>query len=320
MSAVLLLVAGLLAAAACSGLEVGLYATSRLRVALDAAAGNRAALAVQRSLAELPVVLTVLLVANNLAQWLVSLQTQVLLERWGWERSGLIGTVLVTGVLFVFSESVPKSAFHRWKHELLYPSAPALTGLRLVLGWSMLPLARMSEWLAAQLTARGAARGRGPSGRPSEREALLSTGAAEGLMSPFQQRVARGVLALRGRTAADEARPVSEMPTARLGQPGVSLPAGTREHRVLVLDESGERVVGWVPLAALWTATGFRPAARRDLRAVARVEPGAGLDRVYVALDRSDAPFATLVAGDRPTVIDVDRLRLRVMGMFSNSG
>src|SRR6185436_7937337 len=83
MTAALLLVLGLVAAAACSGLEVGLYATSRLRVALDAAAGVAAALVVQRSLAELPRMLTVLLVANNLAQWLVSLQTQVLLDRWG---------------------------------------------------------------------------------------------------------------------------------------------------------------------------------------------------------------------------------------------
>jgi CBS domain containing-hemolysin-like protein len=308
--------AGLAAAAACSGLEVGLYATSRLRVALDAAAGQAAALAIQRSLAELPLVLTLLLVVNNLAQWLVSRQTQVLLERWQWERSGLIGTVLVTGVLFVFSESVPKSAFHRWKHELLYPAAPGLSLLRLLLGWTVWPLARASDRLAARLVARD----RGSPGRPTEREALLSTGAAEGLMSPFQQRVARGVLALRGRRAADEARPVTELPTARLGQEGVTLPAGTREHRVRVLDEAGERVAGWVPLAALWTRGGFRAPARRDLRAVARVEPGAGLDRVYVALDRSDAPFAMVLAEGRPTVIDVDRLRLRVMGMFSDGG
>jgi hypothetical protein len=100
----------------------------------------------------------------------------------------------------------------------------------------------------------------------------------------------------------------------------VSLPAGTREHRVLVLDEAGERVAGWVPLAALWTPSGFRSPARRDLRAVVRVEPNAGLDRVYVALDRSDAPFATLAGDGRATVIDVDRLRLRVMGMFSDAG
>jgi CBS domain containing-hemolysin-like protein len=316
MSAALLLVLGLVAAAACSGLEVGLYATSRLRVALDAAAGVPAALVVQRSLAELPRMLTVLLVANNLAQWLVSLQTQVLLDRWGWERSGLVGTVLVTAVLFVFSESVPKSAFHRWKHELLYPVAPSLVALRLLLGWAVLPLARAAELLAAWLSRRG----RGVAGRASEREALLSQGAAEGLMSPFQQRVARGVLALRGREAATEARPLTELPTARLGQPGVRLPPGTREHRVLVLDETGERVAGWSPLAALWTPAGFRPAARRDLRPVARVEASAGLDRVYAALDRSDAPFAALTVDGRAAVIDVDRLRLRVMGMFSDGG
>ena len=316
MSPALLLLAGLVAAAACSGLEVGLYATSRLRVALDAAAGVPAALVVQRSLAELPRMLTVLLVANNLAQWVVSLQTQVLLDRWGWERSGLVGTVLVTAVLFVFSESVPKSAFHRWKHELLYPVAPSLTALRLLLGWAVFPLARTAEGLVAWLSRRG----RGVAGRASEREALLSQGAAEGLMSPFQQRVARGVLALRGREAASEARPLTELPTARLGQPGVRLPTGTREHRVLVLDEAGERVAGWAPLAALWTPDGFRPAARRDLRAVARVEASAGLDRVYAALDRSDAPFAALTVDGRTAVIDVDRLRLRVMGMFSDGG
>jgi len=316
MSAIVLLLAGLIASAGMSGMEVGLYVTSRLRVALDAAAGKAAAIAIQRSLSELPLALTLLLVANNLAHELVSLQTQVLLERWGFQRSGLVGTALVTGVLFVFGESVPKSAFNRWKHELLYPVAPALAFLRLALGWLALPLSRAAERIASWLPAPS----RGPAGNPTEREALLSTGAAEGLMSPFQQRVARGVLALRGRTADAEARPAGDLPTAQLGQPGVRLPAGTREHRVLVLDESGRRVAGWVPLAALWTPEGFRPPARRDLRPVVRVEPTSGLDRVYLALDRSEAPFATLVGEGPAAVIDVDRLRLRVMGMFTDSG
>jgi CBS domain containing-hemolysin-like protein len=306
-------VIAVLASGAFSGLETGLYATSRLRIVLDAAAGHPRARRAQQMLGDLPRVLTVLLIANNVTHFVSSLLVQVVLERQGFEQTAALGTVLVTAVLFIFGESVPKSAFRRGQQHLLYPTLPLLTGAYVLLAVPVAPLARFADVLARKVAGAGGA-GVGGSAAP-DRDSLLRTGASEGLLTAFQQRVASGVLAMRSRSARDETRPVGEHPTARLGHPGVDLPEGTREHRVLVLDEAGERILGWTALATLWEVGGFRAPARRDLLPIARVDPEASLDSVYLALDRIGAPFAGLTTGDGLAVLDSNRLRRRVMGL-----
>ncbi|MHC5210240.1 MAG: DUF21 domain-containing protein [Planctomycetota bacterium] len=309
---ILACVVTVLVSGAFSGLETGMYATSRLRIVLDAAAGHPRARRAQQMLGDLPRVLTVLLIANNFTHWLSSLLVQIALERHGFEQTEVVGTVVVTAVLFIFGESVPKSAFRRGQQQLFYPMLPLLSGAYALFAVPVTPMAKLADWLA-----RTVARRMGPTGVP-DRDALLRTGAAEGLLTPFQQRVARGVLSMRSRTAGEEARPVGDHPTARLGQAGVSIPEQAREHRVLILDEAGQRILGWTPLAALWESSGFRAPTRRDLRPIARVEPDASLDSVYLSLDRTGAPFAGLTRGDRLTVLDGNRLRRRVMGTFSS--
>jgi len=342
---VLLGLLAILASALCSGLETGLYCTSRLRIVLDAAAGNPAARRLQALLVELPLVLTVLLVGNNVATWAASYLMQAALDQHGLEGADLLGAVAVTIVLFVFGESVPKNLFQARQHVVLYPVTPVLAGFRLALGWMVWPLASfagaLSRRVARPRRGPGAARrlgvapgstessgsgagsgtvsvpgmaGDGPTGGSADREALLTAGAAEGLLTGFQQRVARGVLSMRSLTAADEARSVGEHPLARLGVPGVELPAGCREHRVLVLDEGGGRVAGWVPLAALASGTGFRAPLLGELRPVARLAPDTSLDRVYLTLDRTGTPFAAVGDLAPLRVVDGRRLRQRVMG------
>ncbi|MHC4846385.1 MAG: CNNM domain-containing protein [Planctomycetota bacterium] len=308
-------VLALIISSAYSGLETGIYATSRLRIYLDAAAGHKAARSAQRLLGNLPLLLTVLLVAQNLANWALSLLVQVVLEQQGFGSTALLGTVLVTVVLFVFGESVPKSVFRRARESLLYPAMPLLAGAHLLLWRLVTPVAWVARWLTRVVQSRMGI------GRPSDsdREDLLYAGVAEGFLSSFQQRVARGVLSMRNRSAGEEARPVSDHPHARLGHAEIHLPPGTREHQIVVLDADGGSVAGWVPMATLWEGRGFRAPEARDLRPVARVEAEASLDRVYSTLDRTGAPFAALVGADEPRVLDSYQLRQRVMGTFEES-
>jgi CBS domain containing-hemolysin-like protein len=307
-----LCVIALLVSAIYSGLETGIYATSRLRIYLDAAAGQRAAQSAQRLLGNLPLLLTVLLVAQNLANWALSLLVQVVLEQNGVGQTALMGTLLVTVVLFVFGESVPKSVFRRSRETLLYPAMPLLLGAHLLLARIVFPVAWMARKLTLMVQARMGLHRPGE----GEREDLLHAGAAEGFLSQFQQRVAQGVLSMRNRTAGEEASAVSDHPHVRLGQSDVTLPQGTNEHQIVVLDRDGANVVGWVPMATLWEGRGFRPPESRDVRPVARVDASTSLDRVYSTLDRTGAPFAALVGAGEPRVLDSNHLRRRVMGTF----
>ncbi|GJM20437.1 MAG: hypothetical protein DHS20C15_03520 [Planctomycetota bacterium] len=296
-----------------SGLETGLYTTSRLRLFLDAHAGVVPAQRARALLADMPTLLSVLLVSNNAANSLASTLAQALLIAWGVASPELVGTLGVSVVLFLLAESVPKSAFRRAHERLLYPALAPLWVTHGLLRWPVRPLA----WLVRRLTGAVQLRLRTQAGRSNEpREAMLREGAAEGFLSPFQERVARGVLTMRSRQALDEAQPVEHFATARMGVRGVLLPTGCRDQRVLVLDATGSQLVGWIPLARLVDGNGFRAPRRDELHGFQLVDPQTGLDRVYLTLQRESQPFAALRGTSRLSVIDAARLRQRVMGTF----
>lgn len=311
----LLFLVAVAASALFSGMETGLYTTSRLRMYLDQEAGSPAAAHARALLSDMPTLLTVLLVANNLANWAASYATQLLLVEWDVGAREVVGTLGVSAVLFLLAESLPKSAFRRGRERLLYPVMPLLVVVHRVLRVPTWPLTWFSRRLSAALRHRS-----GEETRPQGvREAMLNSGAAEGLLTGFQERVARGVLAMRSRLATQEALPLGAFAIARLGRPGLDVPPGHRDQRVLVLEADGG-VMGWVPMAMLRERDGFRPPRRDEVRRVTHVEASLRLDRVYVALDRSQSPFAVVMDSGRVLgVIEANRLRERVIGTFSDA-
>ncbi|MFT7465059.1 MAG: CBS domain containing-hemolysin-like protein [Pseudohongiellaceae bacterium] len=296
--------------AAFSGLETGIYTTSRLRLFLDARSGIRAAARARALLTDMPELLTILLVANNMANQAATLLAQQLLDEWDVGSRAVVGTLGVSAILFIFAESVPKSAFRRRKEELLYPCLPVLLVARTLLRHLTLPV----TWCARLLESTVRRRSQSGGGDLSGAQSVLLTGAAEGFLTSFQQRVAEGVLEMRSGLAADAALDISHFPVARIGRQGLVMPENCRDHRALVLAADGRSVVGWAPLAALWSPQGPREPKISELSKVTVVEPATTLDRVYINLDRSGAQFAVLHRSDGLAVLDVSRLRQRIMG------
>jgi len=301
------------ASALFAGLETGMYTTSRLRLYLDGRAGVRAATRALNMLRDMPGLLAVLLVANNLANQSATFLAQLLLVQWEVPSRELVGSLGVTVILFLFGESVPKNAYRRRRERLLYPTLPALVVARVVLAPIARPVAAVARVLERAVRRRTEEQVSAGAGGEAD---MLSTGADEGLLTDFQERVARGVLDMRSRTADDEAEPLEAHPIARIGRAGVEMPKGCREHRVLVLDGSGDECLGWVPLASLWTADGFRAPSRAQVRPVTAVLPSLALDSLYVTLDRTGSPFALVRRPDGLRVLAAEHLRERVMGRF----
>lgn len=301
----LVFVAAVFVSALFSGLETGLYATSRLRLYLDEQAGVRPAAQARALLAHAPRVLAVLLVANNLANYGASFLAQVFLSGRATSHAELVGTVVVSLILFLFAESVPKTAFLERREQLLYPAIPALYFVNRIFGPLVAPVTYVVQRLVSAVT------GSHQADLPGEE--IWSTGTAEGLLTPFQQRVARGVLAMRNRQAGEEALPLSAYPTTVLGKAGVQLPEGSRRSRVIVMDRAESGAIGWVPLASLGSSLSeLRPVEAHELRPISRVGLNFPLDRAYSVLDRAQTPFALLPDG---RVLDAHRLRQRVMEM-----
>jgi len=194
-----------------SGSETGLYCVNRLRLRLRADRGEAAAVRLQRLLDDEPSALGVILVGTNVANYLTTVCMALLLSA----RPGLSDreveiytTLLVTPVVFVWGEVVPKNLFQRAADRLLYTSglglslagklfAPLVWGIRILADRMVTALgsaeaeqgARDHRWRMAGLL-RDALADRDRAGRHGEfvdRALLLSETAVTAAMVPMSE-------------------------------------------------------------------------------------------------------------------------------------
>lgn len=145
----LLLVLGLLASAFYSGIETGLYTVNRLRLDLRRKnPADRRARTLHKLLAHPDYLLCVFLIGNNLANALVaSLGEAWMSEYFTGGRAALMATLILTPLLFLSSEALPKHLFHLQAEAWPYRLAPLLqlsSWILAPLSLVVLPIARFS--------------------------------------------------------------------------------------------------------------------------------------------------------------------------------
>lgn len=180
-----------------SGCETGMYSLSPTRVELEASEGRRRARLVRRLLRHDASILITILIGNNLVLQIATLRMEDLLASLGVRDLGreLVLTLVLTPLVFLFGEVLPKDLFRRRPHTLMGWAAPLLAAAR-VLFW---PLERVLRLFTATLErifhlrpeqlSRGIGR--------AEVLLLLEEGARVGALEPRAERLARNALALR---------------------------------------------------------------------------------------------------------------------------
>lgn len=184
-----LMLVALTASSCFSGVEVGCYTLNRVR--LDLRAGrtsrpDRAAHVLKSELEQPDRLLAALLIGNNIVNYLGALAMTTLLETGGRTpgQVAVITTLVLTPVLFVFGEALPKELFRVEADSLTYRFARVLSGMRIVLTLTgVLPLARVMSRaieVAAGLKAEHISDAR------QRVAALLKEGAGQGELSEAQ--------------------------------------------------------------------------------------------------------------------------------------
>lgn len=134
---------GLLLSAFFSGSETGLYRVSRTRLVLDGLSGSRAARGMVWLLNNPSIFVATTLVGNNLANYITSFAVVLTVSKLSGAGSSaeLIGTTLMTPIVFVFGELLPKYLFYHSPYQLITAIRPLLllatilfTPVSLVLG------------------------------------------------------------------------------------------------------------------------------------------------------------------------------------------
>lgn len=311
----LLSLGGVLLSVLCSGCEMGVYAVNRVRLHVRAAAGgggpgggDRLASLLNNELREPGGVLACLLVGNNLANWCIGLGLTALLTGAGYSEGAIvvISTLVLTPVLFVACDALPKEVFRGGAEVLMYAAAPFVRGLRLLLTYSgIMPSVHVVSRLVGRLArARSVEEAEEQSAR-ARMAVLLKEGAGAGAISEQQAELLDRAFGLRTTLVGDEMVPwaaVRVMP-AGLGRPAALAWLAERGggwSRYPVVGPRGE-VAGVLERALLCVERGKGPAEL--MGEVVRLAPSLTVRQGLAALASRGARMGVVYDADRPVGI-----------------
>ncbi|MEM7626440.1 MAG: CNNM domain-containing protein [Planctomycetota bacterium] len=243
------MLAGFSGSALYSGMETGAYTINRVRLQVLADRGQRGAVALRRLLDRPATLLATLLIGNNLANYLGTFGLAVLLENMelrDWQTI-VLNTLIVTPLLFVFGETLPKDTMALHGDRLMPPLSPVLRGSRAMFTYTgIVPLIRLFS--AAVLRLMGQPAGERVFAPRKRVEMLVREGVGTGLLSDEQSAIVDRVLRLGGRTVRQEMVAWADVLSVRINDPSArlwELADRSSRSRFPVLDGAG-RVVGLI--------------------------------------------------------------------------
>lgn len=212
---------GILGSAMFSGLETGTYTLNRVRLHVLAHAPRSNAAVLDRLLRSPNRLLGTLLVGNNVANYLSSLAIAALLGGAGygdWAQVG-INAAILTPLLFIFGEVLPKDLFRSHTDRLTYYFARPLLYLQQLLIYSgALPLIDLVSH-GLQRIVHGAEMPLGVLHPRRVVTQLMRESAGHGVISLYQSDMVDRVLQLEQLRVRDVMVPWSEVVAARVSQP-----------------------------------------------------------------------------------------------------
>jgi len=200
-----LLLLGVAGSALFSGIETGVYNVNRVRLHLFEHQGKTSARILSRMLLKPMPMLATLLIANNISNYLGTSALTLLLQGGGYTDGQIviINVLIITPLLFVFGETLPKDLFaahsDRWTYVFIRP----LNGLKLLFTFTLvLPLVlaftRVTMWAMGMASQPQRLHPRLLVGH------LMKEGVGYGVVSDEQSAIVERVLSLANRTVRDE--------------------------------------------------------------------------------------------------------------------
>jgi CBS domain containing-hemolysin-like protein len=238
--------------------ETAFIRVPAVRVRALAADGSRRAIQVARLMDRLPEVLNAILLAALLSQIVAATVAGVLAARWWGSVGPAIASAVLTFVLYVYAEAIPKTYAVRHPTRVVLAVAVPLVALELL----MRPVVRVLVWFAdLQMPGRGVVTG--PTVTEDELKLLASKAVMEGEITRDDASLIERAFRVGDLEADDIMVPRPDVigvdVSATVAEAAaVALEAGHR--RIVVFEDSIEQIVGVVRLRDLVRV----PEARRD--------------------------------------------------------
>lgn len=252
-----LLMIGLLLSAFFSGSETGFYRATRVRLAIEALAGNWPS-KILLWLAHQPTFfVATMLVGNNLANYVTSLSVVMASQRFfpsGGAVVDVLGPIVIAPVLFLFGELLPKNLFYEAPNRLLKRCTPAIVLCSILFAPITLVLSAFSRLLQT-ITKSSPQELRLRLARQELGE-LLDEGHEIGILLPAQQSLAQSMLAVAGQPVKNFALPTGRAvrATTTMRKSDVLRIAQRHERTLLPLEDTreGRKLVGYLRMMDLY--------------------------------------------------------------------
>jgi putative hemolysin len=189
----------LIAAAIFSGNEIGIYSLSKVRLRLRTAKGDANALKLADWMQRPTYALEGLLILQNLFGFLFSAAVTAILSIYGFKElaQGLISIVIVTPLVLVFAEIMPKDLFHTYADRWTYRLVPLCNVLFKLITWiPLLPLVNLLSKASLKLVRGSKTADELPKGPRMEMLALFQESTATGVLTGTQQDLVQRALRL----------------------------------------------------------------------------------------------------------------------------
>ena len=252
MTAAFVFLIGLMLSAFFSGSETGLYRVSRTRLILDALDGSHAAKGMVWLLNHPAIFVATTLVGNNVANYLTSFSIVIVCAMlFGAGSSAeLIGPILMTPIVFVLGELLPKYLFYHAPYRLIRAIRPLLlltTALFLPVSTVLGMLGSLLQKITGQTPFQlRLAMARGDLSR------VLQDGHEAGLLADGQRAIADNLFDVGNRTAISFGVPIDRL--AIVDEPVDAREARSqarrRNHPIVLVRREG-KIVGFLLYAEL---------------------------------------------------------------------
>jgi putative hemolysin len=282
-----------------SGSETGFYRVSFLRLSIDANAGDRTARRLVWFARNPSYFVATTLVGNNVANYVTTAAIGVAVVsivhgEAGWIE--IVATILISPVVFVFGELVPKNLYYRAPLALLRRGARWFSfffGLFLVVSFPLI-------WITKLLERLGGATERSLDlvlGR-SRLVQVLSEGHEVGLLTDVQSRLVHGLMHTAAEPVTDSITPAARV----LGLPDDAPREALLEHARLygmtsVPVRRADDENSWYGYVRVLDATVGRKPLAALVRSMPRIEPTSSKLEALLSLRNAGASFG-IVARD----------------------
>ncbi len=300
----ILLAVGVLGSALYSGIETGVYRINRVRLQILHHQKQRSARVLHDLILRPTSLLGTLLIGNNVANYLGTASLAMILDHWGiadWEAI-LINVLVVSPLLLVFGETLPKDMFAAYTDLLTYRFAGFLNvSRRLFFFTGLLPLTEAFSKLMAR--ALGVPISEASFHPRRQVELLVQEGVGQGLLSDEQSAIVERVLDLATRSVVDEMVPWARVTKVRVsGSPSViwKLADHTSFSRFPVTDKSGA-VLGVISVIEALRHTPDRcPPLEQLMTPPLLLDAATPLRTALTTLQTKRTPFAIVTRKAKP--------------------